>query len=238
MERVTSIYEGVKKLLTHRGRQVPDFTLEKGEFGDILIWNGCAIPLFPSRYEPRIRALANYGNPPEENSALNVYSFVGRDIPLERLIYREMDIAEYVLHDKVKKITAVVNKNAVNIIAVMENGTCANMDLGNTMTPGSHNQSQHRLITTRGMANDLGVTDMTVQHQVYVYAENGMSVYDDDEYYLYGLDEDEVAKTLTVHAILTGQINWEGFAEQDQHCRSLVAAVYESEKQGKPVYLD
>ena len=46
---------------------------------------------------------------------------------------------------------------------VMEDGTTANLDLGNTMAPGSHIQCQHRLITKHGMANDLSVTDMTVQ---------------------------------------------------------------------------
>lgn len=241
MEKVTSIHAGVEKLLTIRGREVPSFTLEPRQtdgFTDILVWDGNRIPLLATRYEPRIRAVANYGSKPEDNSALNVYSFVGSDISLERLIYREFDIAEFILHSKIRKITAFVNQNAANIIAVMENGTSANIDLGNTMAPGAHYQCQHRLITNHGMANDLGVTDMTIQHQLYVFGAEGNSVYDDDEFYLYGLDEEEVSKVLTIHAIFTGHVKWEDWAQNDaRYCR-MIQAVYESDRLGKSVYLD
>ena len=241
MEKVTGIREGVEKLLTIRGREIPEFTLEPrkaDEFCDTLVWEGKRIPLFSSRYEPRIRAIAGYGSKPEDNSALNVYSFVGRDIPLERLIYRELDIAEFILHSKVKKITAFVNQNAANIIAIMENGTSANLDLGNTMAAGAHYQCQHRLITNHGMANDLSATDMIIQHQLYIFGAEGTQVYDDDEYYLYGLDEEEVAKVLTIHGILTGHQKCEDWAENDARYRKMIAAVYESDKLGKSVYLD
>jgi hypothetical protein len=147
MEKVTSIREGVEKLLKLRGREVPEFTFEnrqEGGFTPTLLWDGNVIPLFTTRYDPRIRHIAGYGNKTEENSALNVYSFVGSDVSLDRLIYRELCIAEFILHSKVKKITAFVNQNAANIIAVMEDNTTANIDLGNTMAPGSHNQCQHR----------------------------------------------------------------------------------------------
>ncbi len=241
MEKVTSIREGVVKLLTIRGREVPAFSLEprkEGEYVDTLVWNGNRIPLFDSRYDPRIRHIAGYGKKTEDNSALNVYSFVGRDVSLDRLMYRELDIAEYILHSKIRKITAFVNRNAANIIAITENGTSANLDLGNTMAPGAHYQCQHRLITSHGMANDLSVTDMTVQHQVYVFGAEGTAVYDDDEYYLYGLDEAEVAKVLTIHGILTGQQKWDNWADNNRRYRDMIAAVYESDRQGKSVYWD
>lgn len=240
MEKVTEIRQGVEKLLKIRGREIPEFSLEQPKedgFTPILLWEGKRIPLFTTRYDPRIRHIAAYGNKTEENSALNVYAFTGRDVSLDQLIYREVCIAEFILHSKIKKITAFVNENAANIIAVMEDGTTANLDLGNTMAPGSHIQCQHRLITKHGMANDLSVTDMTVQHQVYVFSEEGTKVYDDDEYYLYGLDEKEVETVLTVHGILTGHISSESWAED--HCRYLkmIEAVYESGKTGKTVIL-
>lgn len=241
MEKVTSIHAGVEKLLKIRGREVPEFTLEPRKadaYVDTLVWNGKRIPLLDSRYDPRIRHIANYGAHPEDNSALNVYAFVGSDVPLDLLMYRELDIAEFILHSKVRKITAFVNESAANIIAIMENGTSANLDLGNTMAPGTHYQCQHRLITTHGMANDLSVTDMTIQHQVYVFGAEGTAVYDDDEYYLYGLSEDEVAKVLTIHGILTGHQKWEDWEERDRRYRAMIDAVYESDKLGKSVYLD
>lgn len=240
MEKVTSIREGVEKLLQIRGREVPEFTFEnrqEGGFTPTLLWEGNVIPLFTTRYDPRIRHIAGYGNKTEENSALNVYSFVGSDVSLDQLIYRELCIAEFILHSKVKKITAFVNQNAANIIAVMEDNTTANMDLGNTMAPGSHNQCQHRLITKHGMANDLSVTDMTVQHQVYIFGKDGTSVFDDDEYYLYGLNEEEVETVLTIHGIFTGHIGWQTWAQDHQRYLQMIRAVYESGETGKTVCL-
>ena len=241
MEKVTDIRQGVEKLLTVRGRDIPDFSLEnrqEGGYTPTLLWEGKRIPLFTTRYDPRIRHIAGYGNKTEENSALNVYAFTGSDVSLRQLIYRELSIAEFILHSKITKITAFVNQNAANIIAVMADGTTANLDLGNTMAPGSHIQCQHRLITKHGMANDLSVTDMTVQHQVYIFSEEGTKVYDDDEYYLYGLSEEEVETVLTIHGIFTGHICCDSWPEDHIRYMNMVEAVLESGKTGKSVRVD
>lgn len=241
MEKVTDIRQGVEKLLAIRGREIPEFSLENRQedgFTPVLLWEGKRIPLFTTRYDPRIRHIAGYGNQPGENSALNVYAFTGSDVSLDRLIYRELCIAEFILHSKVRKIMAFVNQNAANIIAVMENDTTANIDLGNTMAPGSHYQSQHRLITKHGMANDLSAADMTVQHQVYIFGENGTSVYDDDEYYLYGLGEEEVETVLTVHGILTGHVDCTSWPEDHNRYLAMVKAVYDSAEAGKAIELN
>lgn len=238
MEKVTDIRQGVEKLLTIRGREIPEFSLEQkqaGGFTPVLLWQGRRIPLFTTRYDPRIRHIAAYGNKTEENSALNVYAFTGSDVSLDQLIYRELCIAEFILHSKIQKITAFVNENAVNMIAVMEDSTTANIDLGNTMAPGSHIQCQHRLITKHGMANDLSVTDMTVQHQVYVFSGEGTTVYDDDEYYLYGLSEEEVETVLTIHGILTNHINCDSWEQDHNRYLKMIEAVYESSRSGKSV---
>ena len=239
MEKVTDIRQGVEKLLTIRGRQIPEFSLEQQEdgFPPILLWEGRRIPLFTTRYDPRIRHIAAYGNKTEENSALNVYAYSGSHISLDQLMYRELCIAEFILHSKIKKITAFVNGGAANIIAVMEDNTTANIDLGNTMAPGSHIQCQHRLITKHGMANDLSVTDMTVQHQVYVFSQEGTAVYDDDEYYLYGLTEEEVETVLTIHGIFTNHISCEGWEQDHVRYLNMIQAVYESGRTGKPISL-
>ncbi len=240
IEKISSIEEGVKKLLTIRKRPAPDFKLEPErpcEYTDTLVWNEQRIPLFDARFDSRIRRIARYGNKEENNCALNVYSFVGGDTSLSQLIYREFYISEYILNSQLKKITAFVNKNAANIIAVMENETCANIDLGNSMAPGSENQCQHRLITNHGMANDRAVGTMTVEHQVNIFGKESTSpvFFDDDEYYLYGLDEQQIRKVLTIHALLTGVESYDSWAKIDVRCRAAVKAVYESDRLSKTV---
>ncbi len=242
--KVTGIEEGVKKLIGMRRLPIPQFSLtprQSGDYLDTLEWNEQRIPLFDMHYDPRIEYIARYGSDAAQNSALNVYSFAGNDISLSRLIYQELDIAEYILHSRMKTITAFVNRNAANMIVEMESGACANIDLGNTLKPGSTNQCEHRLITTHGMANDRAVGTMTVFHQVNLFGiEDDMAeVYDDDEYYLYGLDEVQTRKARAIHAILIGKDKLFGaWTENDARCRAAVEAVYESDRLGKTVSPD
>lgn len=241
--KVKSIEEGVEKIFNIRKQFVPSYKIkarQAEEYVDTLIWKDKRIPLMDDCFDFRIRAIAKYGSEATENCALNVYSFVGNDISLSRTIYREMVIAEFILHSSIKKVTAYKNGNAANIIAVMENGTCANIDIGNTMMPGSVNQCQHRLITKKGMANDRGVSDITVQHQVYVYAIDSEKpqIYDDDEHYLYGLEEEEIRKVLAIRAVLLGQEDCDAWISRAERCRKAVEAVYTSDKYRKSIYLD
>ncbi len=264
-DKVTTVEDGVRKLLTVRHRPVPDFTLEPrapGEYHDTLVWNGNRIPLFDTHFEPRLYRLAPYGEDAGQNCTLNVYSFSGSDVPLNELAYREFDIAELLLHSPIQKVTAFVNGAAANLIAVTENGCCANLDLGCTMAPGSENQCQHRLITRHGMSCDRGAGDMTVPHQINLYTQDSAApvFYDDDEYYLYGLSDAAVAKVVAIHAILTGERHsgdgtlaffekrkiyekadrpfWADWYALDTRCKKAVAAMYESDKLGRTVELE
>ena len=72
-----------------------------GEFLDTLVWNGNRVPLFSTHFDQQIRAMAKYGQDPEQNSALNVYSYMGSDVTLDELLFRELDIAEFILHSKI-----------------------------------------------------------------------------------------------------------------------------------------
>ena len=70
MEKVTDIRQGVEKLLTIRGKEIPEFSLEQRQedgFTPILLWEGKRIPLFTTRYDPRIRHIAAYGTKTEDN---------------------------------------------------------------------------------------------------------------------------------------------------------------------------
>lgn len=237
-----SVEEGVKKLLIIRNCEVPEFTYNRkvdGEYADTLIFDGKEIPVLDEWYNAHILYIAQYGEETEKNSALNVYSFTGSDVSLKDLMFKEFYIAEYVLHTKIVKVTAFVKPNAANIIAVMADGTAANIDIGNTMAPGTVNQCQHRLITTKGMACDRGAGDYTVQSLLTVFHSDYSEpeCYDDDQFYLYGLSDSDVQKAVTVHAIITGQVDYSDWNERKSRCIEAVKAVYVSDAEGRTVEL-
>lgn len=242
MEKVTSITEGVNKLLRMYGREIPDYMYKhkaEGEYIDTLVYAGREIPVFDDYYNTHMLYLAQYGAEEEKNSALNVYSFVGRDVSLKELMFREMYIAEYVLHTEIASVTAFLQPNAANMILVMQNGTAANLDLGNTMAPGSINQCQHRLITSKGAACDRGAGDYIATSLVNVFTSEKQAPigYDDDQLLLYGLTDVDVQKACTVHAILTKQLDCSDWEERKARYLKGIEAAYVSNAEGRTVSL-
>ena len=241
--KVSSVEEGVRRLLTIRDMEIPELSVAKkpeGEHVNILTLSGKRVPLLSWRYEPRMNALRNYGQKAvAENCCLNASSFVGKDVPLVDVIYKELDISEYLLGEPIVKVPAFINGDACNLIAKTASGFQANLELGATMAPGTIPQFQHRLITKHGMANDKGVNDLVEQSGVYVFADNDTrpTVYDDGEYYLYGLGVEDSAECTYIHGIIKGVVSADALVEQDKHLRLVIEAVYESARLGKSVFV-
>ncbi len=241
--KVSSVKEGVERLLTIREIEMPELEFvakPEGDLTDALILEGERIPLLWWRYEPRMNAMRNYGQRcVKENCCINTSSFFGKDTPLDEVIYRELDIAEYALGEPMVKVTAFINGDACNLIAKSASGLQANLELGATMAPGTIPQFQHRLITKHGMANDKGVNDLVEQSGVYVFADNDTRplVYDDGEYYLYGLSVEDSVRCTFIQGIINGKVDKAALIEQDKHLRELVAVARESAERGESVYV-
>ena len=240
-EKVTSIEEGVIRLLTVRDQKIPEFKILKrgeGDLCDTLILEGRAIPLLPWRYEPRMNSMHGYGlRAPAENCSLNTVSFIGKDTSLDALIYRELDISEYTLISKVESVTAFINKGACNLLAKCESGALAGIELGATMAPGTIPQFNHRLITKHGIATDRTVNNVVEQSGVYLFSDEDKRAipFDDGEYYLYGLSVEESYMAVFIRAIIVGRVNADELIEQDKHLKDVLAAAHKSAELGRRV---
>ncbi len=238
MEKIKTVEEGVRKLLEIRHLPIPDFRFEKAkgdEYCDRLILRGEQIPLLSMRVDMQVKSLVKYGAI-GGNSAFNVHAFAPSDTSMEKLMYRELDIAEAILHSETVRVMAYVNGGAANLIAVMADGTTANFELSTTLAEGMHPQTLHRLITNHGMASDRALDTFTSVQQMTVFGEGGSQIgYDDDEYYLWGLDEDEVRSVIAIYAIITGSLDASEFARIDARHRATVAAAMESARRGERV---
>jgi len=241
-EKVTSVKEGVIKLLKMRFQEIPEFSVREkgeGEYVDTLLLEGKEVPIFFGRFDNHAVCLEEYGRETDKNSALNTYSFMGKDIPLEEVMLREMYFSEFVLHSRIKAVTAFMSPNAANMVLIMEDGTAANLDLGNSLAPGSMIQCQHRLITSKGAACDRAAGCYATESQLNVFRTDTKAIdtYDDDQVYLYGLNEKDLQTAITVHGIIIGRVDCSGWAEAKERYLAAIAAAYESDKQCKTVYL-
>lgn len=244
LKKVESVKEGVIRLLTIRDLPIPEFEIVKrgeGEFTDTLIYEGKEIPLHHWRHEPRIDRMHGYGKKePDNNNCVNTYSFVGSDIPLDCLLYKELDIAEYLLGSPIVKVTAFVNGNACNLLAKTAKGTVAGLELGATMAPGTIAQFGHRLITGHGMATDRTVNTLVEQSGVYLYKNNDSRPYEynDGEYYLFGLTNEECYTATLIQGIIKGVVDGDALIRDKEHLLRVLDAVYKSSEEKRSVEVE
>ena len=240
--RVTSVKEGVIKLLEMRELTAPEFKIinKEGEYVDFLLLDGKDIPLLFWRHEPRIDALHGYGGDTEDNSALNVYSFVSRDTELDAHIFKELDVSEYILNSKIERVTAFINDRACNLIARTESGSLANLELGNTMAEGTQPQFSHRLVTKRGMASDRTVNNMTEPYGVNLFSSSDTRPFgfDDADHYLLGLTPEDSYKVTFIRSIIVGDIDANELSADYAHLKKALNAVLKSAKTGESVYTE
>ena len=250
MIRSNSIKETVEFFLTKREYPVPKYeVLPRGENDTetLVLEDGTKVPFLWWRHHSKINALRSYASDqslkaiheydlqaPDRVCCMNVYSFASVDDSLRQHIYREIDTAEYILGSKTKKVTAFMNGNACNLIAVMESGAVANLELGATMASGTEIQCQHKLITTHGMANDRAVDTMTVQPAVSVFSDSPRPyTYTDIESYAYGLSADDVDRAFCLLNFFNGNDKIEDYIESGKHVCAVVDAVYKSAELGE-----
>ena len=240
-DKVTSIDEGIKRLLEIRDAEIPELKylrMPEGEYTDVLLLRGERIPLLHRRYEPRINGMKNYGAAaPDENCQLNTISFIGNDVSLDALIYAELDLAEYILRSPIVKVTAFINGGAANLLVKTEAGSVAGLELGATMAPGTVPQVNHRIITRHGMATDRTVNNVAEQSGVYLFqnSDSRPFTFDDGEYYLYGLSVEDSIRATYSFAVVQSKVDKNELIEQDKHLRDLLAAVHKSAELGAPV---
>ena len=234
MEKIVTVEQGLNKLLGKLEIAVPRYKIVrsgKDDFCDTLEWGGKRIPIFWWRYHEKYAAMKRFltDENPGTVCGINVYSFTTTEEPLSRLLYREVDIAEWLLGSKTKKVTAFRTGDAMNAIAVMQNGTVANLELGATMPQGALPQCQHRVITTSGMTCDRTVDTVTVQSAVHVFARNPKpDVYTDLEFWLYGLAPDDVNAVMCLLALMRGEADGDVFAAADMRVKAVVRAAFAS----------
>ena len=239
---VKSVREGVVKLLEMREITAPDFDIIRkgGEYAEFLVLGGKEIPLLFWRHEPRINSLHGYGSDVADNSALNVYSFVGKDTELAAHIFKELDISEHILNSKIKKVTAFINGGACNLIAKTESGALANLELGNTMAEGTQPQFSHRLVTKHGMASDRTVNHMTEPFGVTLFSESDTRPFgfDDADHYLLGLTPEEAYRVTFIRSIIVGEIDADRLCADYAGLKDVLNAVYRSADKGESVFTE
>ena len=191
-----SFHDGVRKVFEFYGKPCPSVSIKTGAMFDTVKKDGKDIPVFYYRYYNKFVGMHNLdllGNP----CALTVYSIDRENI--ERILFRELYVCEYLLNSKIEHITSYRNSNSANLIVGFSNQAKAHMQIHSASC--GERQFRHELFTTDGFVSDRAVDTVVAQYALNVYTENGFEHYTDADIMLYGLSEIEQEQIYAIYDI-------------------------------------
>jgi hypothetical protein len=153
------------------------------------------IPLLPWRSERRfveLRRLVESGT--VETVLMLRFSCQtdGRHLPLGAVLYRELDLAEWLMRAPIVSVMASINGPAANLVVRLADGTIGSIEANTALPEGSPMLDRHELIARRGVASDRVVDTQVPQSSVYLYGAGGVRQWTDTDAELYGLSVEEI----------------------------------------------
>ncbi len=190
--------------------------------------DGIDIPLLSHRSERRFIELKNIANGGTLKgiSVMRVQRIVEKNTDLNEVLYREFDLCEWILNDKIKTVTAMKNDNVINLIATTKNGIVCTIEISATLKENTPPIDKHEIISQRGIACDVVVDAQLRQDSVYVYG-NDEKKYTDVDFELYGLSVDDIAVVRAAFA-LAQKKNTDEHLSAYEHISQLISAAAES----------
>ena len=205
----------------------------EGDLCDKLALNGEEYPFFWWRGDTQISGMT--GLAPKRNPcSFKLNRTCSKSEGLDRLLYRELDIAEQMLGSPIKKVMCFRNEPALNMIATTEKEQVAIFELAAVLSDETVEQGRHTYWGTDGMASDRVVSQKIASEAVYLFTEDQKDpeTYNDIFNYMYGLSKTDATKAATIVSILLGAIDISDWKAQDAHYRRCMAAADESTKTG------
>ncbi len=149
---------------------------------------------------------------------------------LDRLLYRELDSAEQMLGSSISKVMCFTNKNALNMLATMENERVAIFELAAALNDETNEQGRHTYWGQEGMASDKVVSQKVPSEALYLFTDDQpqAQTYNDIFIYMYGLSRVDATKAAAIVEILLGRMDVSTWKEKDAHFRRCIAAAKES----------
>lgn len=154
---------------------------------------------------------------------------------VEALLYRELDLLEWLTDQEIKRIYATGGRRTMNVIARLADSSIASIEVAATLPPDAQMEDRHELIARRGIASDRAVDTQVRQDSIYLWHEGGRTAVTDVDHELFGLDDEEVALVrAAIDALRTPEAN-DRLRRRHEHLTALVSAASRSEAERRPV---
>jgi len=233
MKKCNCIDDGVQAALTIfqqtpqvRWQYVP---AKAGELVDTLVLDGEVYPLFWWRCDPQVGSMYSKA-PGAKICSMKLNRAGAKSEGLEKLLYKELDIAEWVMRSRVRTVMNFRNGGSMNMLATMESERVAIFELTASLHDETPEQGRHTFWGEDGMASDRVVSQKIASEAVYLFTEDAKDpqTFNDIFIYMYGLSRTDVLKATMIAEILMGRRDISDWKERDQHYRRCIAAAEES----------
>ena len=237
---IEAMNEGLRRLLE---KYLPGKTAEletDSEIGcgAVLKKEGECIKLLPWRVERRFTELKNLteNGTLEEISTLR-FAVMNAEESLRNLLYRELDLCEFLGGSEIRSAFAVVAGNRIaNVLIKLADGKSVSIECSAALPGKTAPLDRHEIIARRGIACDRVVDTQVPQSSIYLFRNGKETRYTDVDSELYGLENQEIWIVRAAFAI----IKTPGLAAQwnrtDRILRRNVESILNTAESGKPVF--
>ncbi|MBR5586534.1 MAG: hypothetical protein IKW02_01095 [Clostridia bacterium] len=202
-----------------------------------VVVDGKEYPIFAHRSERRFIELKNIvgGGTLVGVSVMRVARIVEAGSCLCCALYREFDLCQWILDDKIKQVTVMKNDNVLNAIATTEKGIVCTIEISATLEKGQKAIDKHEIISQRGIACDIVVDAQLAQDSVYVFGKENKK-FTDVDFELYGLEILEIAIVRAAFKVAQAG-GCDQLISADEQVKKLVEAAKKSAECGERVVL-
>ena len=152
----------------------------------------------PWRYDCRLRTLYHLAIENESVSGLCSYKATvveSKDADVYELLYRELDVCQWVLNDKIASVYALSNGGrTISLIAKTKKKVMCAIDIATTLSDETTPITRHEIVGQQGVISDRCFDEKIPTKTVYVFEDDKMnpSSYADLDLFLNGLNPEEV----------------------------------------------
>lgn len=229
MKKCVTIEDGVRSALaTYQVEPKVQWTFvpaSEGDYTDCLMLDGVKYPLFWWRCDPQVGSM--YAKAPSRKLCSMKLNRAGaKSAGLEALLYKELDIAEWIMGSTVRTVMNFQNGSSMNMLATMKNERVALFELTASLHDDTPEQGRHTYWGEDGMASDRVVSQKVASEAIYLFTEDQRDpqTYNDIFIYMYGLDRTDTLKATIIAEILMGRRDISDWNLRDAHYRKCIAA--------------
>ena len=204
--------------------------------GETLTFEGKVIPLLPWRCERRFVELRNLVNDGTLDgvSALRISHVAPKGTDLKILLYRELDLCQWILGRKIREIMTFTNGETSNTVAELDGGAVCTVELAATLAEGTPDVDKHEITARVGVACDRVVDTQVPQSSIYFYSDKPTpETFTDVDFELFGLSAADVATVRAAQAALADPALADALIAADKELTALVKLSAKSAESGE-----